>query len=186
MIVENKTYVSKEHIYSKIKTNFNKRIYVKYIYIFLLIIIGIAVIIMAIRNGSPLDSIIIGCLFLICSLIFLYINIKNMLEVPKNIEKKFSDFIKFDNLNCFFFKEESMSLNIIINNKNYKLEEKYCNFKRIIDYNNVILFIPKNSEYFYVCDKDGFKNKKELELFYYGLRKHKIKIKVKKINYNHK
>ncbi|MDE7385493.1 MAG: hypothetical protein K2M84_07030, partial [Anaeroplasmataceae bacterium] len=54
----------------------------------------------------------------------------------------------------------------------------YNALKKIIEYDDKICFIIGEND-FYICKKENFASKKEMEIFFYGLAKHKTKIKKK-------
>ena len=75
----------------------------------------------------------------------------------------------------YSFHEEKLKLNIKVGDRSNKSEIFYTNLKKIVNYKDVIVFVVAAGNS-YKCKKIGFTDKRQEELFFFGLKKHDIKI----------
>lgn len=178
MIINNVTTLSSEEAINELVNVERKSYLKKYVFTALLTILGLIVVIYIAIAGEKIDSIIVGILFLIFGIFLTFINTYYILSMKKRIIKKNPLLIDNGLTYSFTFKEESFIVNIIIGKESKKLEYSYKELKKIYEKDGSIYFILIDNTY-YRCKIDSFKDKKELELFYYGLSKHKTKYKRK-------
>ena len=150
----------------------------RFIFAAALAVFGIIIVIVVASTGNGTDTLVTGVLFLIFAFIFVLINIISLIKLPKKIAKRNSDVIAAGMVNDFVFKEESFTLSSTIAGKTSKFTGKYNELNKIVEEENQILFVLGQTEIF-VCKKSGFENPKEMNIFFYGLSKHKTKIKSK-------
>lgn len=178
MIINNVTTLSSKEAINELVSVERKSYFKKYIFTALITILGLSLVIYIAIEGKKIDSIIVGILFLIFGSLLTIINTYYIFSTRKRIIKK-NPLLSENGLTySFIFKEESFTVNIIIGKDNKKLEYSYKELKKIYEHDGSIYFILIDNTY-YRCKIDSFNNKKELELFYYGLSKHKIKYKRK-------
>ncbi len=180
MIINNVTTLSGEEAINELVNVERKSYFKKYIFTALLTFLGLSLVIYIAIAGEKIDSIIVGILFLIFGSLLTIINTYYILSMKKRIIKKNPLLLNNGLIYSFIFKEESFTVNVIISKENKKLEYSYKELKKIYEHDGSVYFILIDNTY-YRCKIDSFKNKKELEQFFYGLSKHKIKYK-RKIN----
>lgn len=178
MVISNVTKFSGEEAIEEIAEYARKYYYKKYIFSGILAILGAVVIAIVAAQGNSIDTMVIGILFLSFALILILINTYSILTIKKRTYKKNPQIVQHGMTNSFIFKEESFSLSVKIGDKVSKVEYPYGALKKIIEYDDKICFIIGDND-FYTCKKDSFSSTKEMELFFFGLAKHKTKIKKK-------
>ena len=87
-----------------------------------------------------------------------------------------------DERDYIYLHEEKFKVNIIVGDRTSKKEYFYKGLKKIKNYNDYIVFVL-GGRTSYKCKKEGFIDKKQEELFFFGLNKHKIKVidKIKEV-----
>ena len=75
----------------------------------------------------------------------------------------------------YSFHEEKFKLVVKVGDRTNKMEPFYKNLKKILNYEDMIVFVLNGGEA-YKCKKSGFADKKQEELFFFGLKKHNIKV----------
>ncbi|MDE5715454.1 MAG: hypothetical protein K2I42_04900 [Anaeroplasmataceae bacterium] len=178
MVVRNETKLSAKEAYDSLIQITRKNYYSRYIFFMLVFIFGIVIVSVSAFNKNATDTMVIGFIFIIVAILFVAMNVTTILRTPKMVRKKNAEIEANGVFNSFIFKEESFLLNININQKITKLDLPYTSLKKIIEYDDKILFMLSPTEVF-ICKKDGFNSLKEMEVFFYGLAKHKTKIKKK-------
>ncbi len=178
MVITNTTNLSAEEALDSLVKVSKRNFYSRFIFASFLAIAGILIVTIVSLNGNGTDTLVLGFMFITFGLIFFLMNFISILRIPKNVKKKNADILENGMENQFIFKEESFHLTIKIGSKATKLESSYDVLRRIVEYEDRILFMLSNTEIF-ICKKDGFSSPKELEQFFYGLSKHKTKIKKK-------
>lgn len=180
MVVKNETRLTANEAYDSLIKITRKNYRSRYIFFLFIMIFGIIIVTVSAINKNSTDTMVIGFIFMIVAILFLAMNITTILRTPKMVKKKNSNIEPDGILNSFTFKEESFLLNITIKQKVTRLDLPYTSLKKIIEYDDKIIFMLSSTEIF-ICKKDGFKSSKEMEVFFYGLAKHKTKI-IKKIS----
>ena len=177
MIIKNTTVLTGEEAIHETAVFGRKTYYKKFIFPSILMVLGVIVIIITFQSDSR-TSLLMGALFLVFSSFLCFMNLYAICTIKKRTKKKNPKLLELGMKNEFIFKEESFSLCVTVGTKSSKLEYPYQNIKSIVEYEDKILFLISENE-FYSCKKDSFASQKELDLFFYGLNKHQIKIKNK-------
>ncbi|MDE6660378.1 MAG: YcxB family protein [Anaeroplasmataceae bacterium] len=178
MVIKNTTHITGEEAI-EIIVNYSKSYYYKkYIFSVIMAVLGSIIIGIVAAQGNSIDTMVIGILFLSFAVILALINTYSIFTLKKRTHKKNPNLVEHGMENAFTFKEESFLLQVKIGDKVSKVEYPYNALSRIIEYEDQIYFVLGDND-FYVCKKDSFKSPKELEVFFYGLAKHKTKIKKK-------
>ena len=179
MVIHNSTVLKPEEALESLikisKRNFLNR----YIYSGFLLVFGILIIIMSFTEENFVQSLSIGGVFFVIAAAFLIYNFVSIKKLPVTVQKKNPEVAELGITNIFTFKEESFFVKCQVGKKETKFESKYSDLSKIIEEDDRILFMVNQTDVL-ICKKDGFKSGKELDLFFYGLSKHKIKIKDKK------
>ena len=178
MVVKNHTVLTSEEVYKSLLAAARKSYLGRFIFASALAVFGIIIVIVVASSGNATDTLVTGLMFLIFALIFALINTISFIRLPKKVAKRNSDVIEGGMINDFVFKEESFSLSSKIAGKVSKFEGKYNELNKIVEEDKQILFVLGQTETI-VCKKSGFASPKEMNLFFYGLSKHKTKIKNK-------
>ena len=178
MVIKNETVLTGEEVFTFLVKSTKKTFYSKFIFIISIGLIGLFIIISSLLTETTIDSLVIGCIFLFFDLLLLGMNVVGYIRVPKKIKINNQDVTELGMINNFTFKEQSFILAVTIGSRTTKIESEYKELSKIIEKDDRILFMLTNTEAF-ICKKSGFASLKELELFFYGLDKHKIKIKKK-------
>lgn len=178
MILKNTTILSNEEAIDEIvcasKKYYNKK------FIFSGFLIGIGIVMLAIMLGlsKGQDSALLGYLFISFGTVLCALNIFSILSIRRKAQKQNPILFEQGLTNFFTFKEESFQLQVKIGTNINKVEYAYVALKEIVDYDDKIAFVVSPLE-IYICKKDAFQNPKEVEQFFYGLSKHKTKVKIK-------
>lgn len=178
MVIKNTSIFSGEEAIEEISNYARKYYYKKYIFAGILGVLGAIVISIVAAQGNSMDTMVIGLLFLIFAIVLVLINTYSIFTMEKRTKKKNPQIVEHGMINSFTFKEESFSLQVIIGDKVSKLEYPYQALKKIVEYDNKICFVITDND-FYTCKKENFSSLKELDVFFYGLMKHKTKIQKK-------
>lgn len=178
MIIKNTTVFSGEEAIEEISNYARKYYYKKYIFACILGVLGAIIVGIVAAQGNSIDTMVIGLLFLAFAIVLVLINTYSIFTTEKRTKKKNPQIVEHGMVNSFTFKEESFSLQVKIGDKVSKLEYPYQALKKIVEYDDKICFIVSDND-FYSCKKENFSSQKELEVFFYGLTKHKTKIQKK-------
>ena len=170
MILKNTTILSGEEAIEEIVLTSKKYYYKKYIFSGLLLLVGIITLAVVLSLGNEQDSTILGYLFIAFGYSIASIKRRTQKQNPALAEKGLT--------NSFTFKEESFQLLVKIGSKVNRIEYPYTALKQIIEHEDRISFVISALE-IYICKKSAFQNPKDVEQFFYGLSKHKIKVKKK-------
>lgn len=178
MVIKNTTILSGEEAIEDI-TRYAKKYYLrKFIFPIILAVFGIIIVSIVAASGNSADTMVIGFLFFSFAIALILINTYSIFTMEKRTRKKNPQIVENGITNSFTFKEESFSLHVKIGNKVSKLDYFYKALKKIVEYDDRIIFIITDND-FYTCKKANFSSLKEMEIFFYGLSKHKIKIQKK-------
>ncbi|MDE7263460.1 MAG: hypothetical protein K2N64_02195 [Anaeroplasmataceae bacterium] len=178
MVIKNTTILTNEESIQEIAAFGRKYYYKKYIFPGILAILGCIAIAVLASQGNGIDVMVVGIAFLILSLFLIGLNTYSVLTVVKKTRKRNPKIEEFGMIHSFTFREESFSLQVKIGDSTTKVEYPYLNLKRIVEYDDYFCFIVGDMD-FYTCKKSGFSSPKEVDVFLYGLSKHKIKVKKK-------
>lgn len=176
MIIKNLTILTGEEAIIDIITAQRKAYAKKYIFAVVLLILGLFAITILAIQGNGIDAMVVSLLFIFLGLIFAAINTYNILTLRKKTIKNNQKILEYGISYTFIFREESFSLIIKSGSTTNKMEYSYFDLKKIIEREATIDFVFADNNY-YSCKKDSFTSPKELEQFFYGLSKHKIKFK---------
>lgn len=179
MIIHNTTILKPEEALESLKKISKRNYLTRYIYSGFLLIFGILIMIMSFTEEDFVQSITIGGVFFAIAAAFLIYNFVSIKKLPQTVAKKNPEVAEQGITNVFTFKEESLIAKCFVGGHESKFEGKYVELNKIIEEDDRILFMVNSTDVL-ICKKDGFKNEKEMSLFFYGLSKHKIKIKDKK------
>lgn len=178
MVIKNTTVLTNEESIQEIAAFGRRYYYKKYIFPCVLAVLGgIAIAVLA-SQGNGVDVMVIGIAFLVLSLFLVGLNTYSVLTIAKKTRKRNPKIAEFGMIHQFTFREESFSLQVKIGDTTSKVEYPYVNLKKIVEYDDRFCFIVGDMD-FYTCKKTGFASLKEVDVFLYGLSKHKIKVKKK-------
>ncbi len=178
MVIQNKTVLSGEEVYQSLIKASKKNYRFKFIFCTTLAVISIVILLLSMVSSNQADNLVIGFAFLIVTVLYLLVTLFSFFRVPAKIRKTNASIIQQGMQNDFTFKEESFSLITRSGDKTEKYEYSYTNLNKIVELDEAILFNLSATEIF-ICKKNGFKTPKEMNVFFYGLSKHKIKVKKK-------
>lgn len=176
MVIHNESFLSPDEALDILKKISKRNFVSKYIYSIILFILGISIVVISFFEEDMIQSVSIGGAFIILGIGYIIYNTISIRNIPKNLIKKNPDIVEYGITNSFTLKEESFSLICTIGSQKSKHEFKYNQLSKIINEEDKILFLVSSSDVI-ICKKDSFKSKKEIDAFFYGLAKHKIKIK---------
>lgn len=176
MIIKNTTILSKEEAIDEICKLSLKYYLKKYIFTAVLAIFGIIIIAVVAAQGNSTNTQVVGYLFLAFAGMLFLMNTYLIMTLRRRTIKKNPAIAEYGMVNVFTFKEESFSLQVKIGSSTNKIELPYTELKGMIEYDEKICFKIADTEA-YICKKDCFSSKRDLDLFFYGLNKHKTKIK---------
>ena len=151
--------------------NFTKRMFV----ISFFLLAGLLITIITFNNSSDPLYLTLGIGFMLFAVFSFLYNLYKLYKMKKNIDKDFEYEFTHGIVYDYNFHEEKFNLVIRVGNRTSKMELFYKQLKKIIHYEDVIIFVL-NSNDAYKCKKIGFESPKFEELFFFGLNKHKIKI----------
>lgn len=178
MVIQNKTVLSGEEVFQSLLKASKKNYRLKFILCISLTVISIAILLLSLVSSNPADNLVIGFAFLIITILYFLVNLISYLRIPAKIRKTNKVILEQGMQNDFTFKEESFSLITRSADKQEKYEYPYSNLNKIVELDEIILFKLSATEIF-ICKKNGFQTPKEMDVFFYGLGKHKIKVKKK-------
>ena len=178
MIIYNTTKFDGAEIKKSILAD-NKYKLIKQLIIFgVLFILGSILLVLGLLYETTETVFTMGIGLVIFSILYFLFSLLKTLKERKNVDKNFEYEINNTLIYEYTFREEKFILNIKMGDRTSKLELFYNSLKRIVNTSDQIIFVVSNMDA-YKCKKDGFKTKKEEELFFFGLKKHNIKIKDK-------
>ena len=178
MILKNTTILSGEEAIEEIVLTSKKYYYKKYIFSGLLLLVGIITLAVVLSLGNEQDSTILGYLFIAFGFSLAAINTYSIASIKRRTQKQNPALAEKGLTNSFTFKEESFQRLVKIGSKVNRIEYPYTALKQIIEHEDRISFVISALE-IYICKKSAFQNPKDVEQFFYGLSKHKIKVKKK-------
>ncbi len=177
MVIKNKTILNGQEVLHSILKASKKNYISKFIFSAFIILIGVVITFIAISMKQA-DSMTIGFMFLIIGVLYFLMNVISYSRLPKKIQKNSKEAVSNGMINEFTFKEESFQLLTRIGTQTARFENKYDELYKIVEYDDEIIFMLTKSDLF-ICKKSGFSSPKEMDVFFYGLAKHKTKIKKK-------
>lgn len=177
MVIHNKTVLSGEEVYNSLIASSRKNYFSKFAFSFALVLVGAAIAFISFFINQS-DSMTIGFLFLGVGVLYTLMTLISYFRLPAKLQKNNSEVIANGMINNFTFKEESFQLHSLIGTHTAKFDFKYEELYKIIEYDETIVFMLSKSDLF-ICKKECFASLKEMSVFFYGLSKHKIKIKQK-------
>lgn len=178
MVIQNKTVLSGEEVYQSLLKASKKNYRFKFIFCAVLAVISVVILLLSMVSSNQADNLVIGFAFLIITVLYLLVTLISFFRIPAKLRKTNESILQQGIQNDFTFKEESFSLITHSADKTEKYEYTYSNLNKIVELEEVILFNLSATEIF-ICKKNGFKTPKEMDVFFYGLSKHKIKVKKK-------
>ena len=176
MIIKNTTILTGEEAIEELSKYSKVHYMKKFIFPSILLFLGILVIIIVSRQENATNTILLGTLFMSFAAVLALMNFISILTIKGRTKKKNPKLMECGMKNAFTFKEESFILHVSVGEETSKMEYPYKNIKKIVEYDSEILFWITDND-FYICKKDFFASKKEMDVFFYGLEKHKIKVK---------
>ena len=175
MVIKNVTKFQKEEIKKSILDenmwDFTKRLML----IAFFFLVGLFVIIFNFNNSQDSLYFTLGFGFMIFAVFSFFYHAYKLNKMKKNIDKDFELEFTHGIVYEYSFHEEKFGLTIKVGNKISKMEAFYKGLKKILNYEEVIVFVLANGQA-YKCKKKNFNSLKEEELFFYGLKKHDIKV----------
>lgn len=177
MVIKNKTILNGQEVFNSLLKASKKSYISKFIFSAFILVIGTVIVSIAIPMKQT-DSITIGVMFLMVGFMYFLMNIISFFRLDKKIRKNSNAVVTSGMTNEFTFKEESFQLTTRIDNQTARFENKYDELHKIIEYDDEIIFMLTKTDLF-ICKKSGFSSPKEMDVFFYGLAKHKTKIKKK-------
>ena len=141
-------------------------------------LLGLFILIFNINNSQDSLNYTLGIGFMAFAVFSFFYHSYKLTKNKKNMDKDFEYEFTHGIIYEYTFHEEKFGLTIRVGDKVSKTEAFYKNLKKIINYNEYIVFIIPGVQA-YKCKKANFITPKEEELFFYGLKKHGIKIKDK-------
>lgn len=178
MVIKNTTVLSGEEVKKSLIKITKKNYYKRFIIVGILAIFGTLILMLSMNNDALSNPFTTGFLFLGFAMVFAIYNCISLAFISRKVVRKNGIVTTAGMTNNFTFKEESFQLIVKINSSSSKIEMPYSNLKKIINLEDRILFMLSASDIF-IAKKDGFSSSKEVDIFFYGLQKHKIKVKNK-------
>lgn len=175
MIVKNTTKFVREEIKQSILEENNWTFMKRLIVALLFFVLGLLMTIFNLNSSQDSLPLIIGIGCIAYAIFSSLMNFFKLMKMKKNIDKDFEYEFTHGIIYEYTFHEEKFGLIIKVGNRTSKVEEFYKNLKKIVNYPDIIVFVFSTGDA-YKCKKENFKNPKEEELFFYGLKKHKIKV----------
>ena len=174
MIVNNTTTITKDEAIALLVYETKRTHYRKFVLLSVLFVCGLVILINGLIS-SVSAYITMGSLFLAICLVYslmIFVNIKKTTkQVIKNNEEICNNGVTYN----YKFKEQSIHVTCLSNNKINKVEYKYDFVKKVTEYKDRYKINLKDHMILFV-NKDGFDNKLE-EFFIKNLEKNKKKIK---------
>ena len=175
MVIKNITKFEEKEIKQSILDDnmwdFTKRL----ILIAVFFLLGLFITIFNINNSNDSLNFTLGIGFMAFGVFSFFFHSYKLNKMKKNIYKDLEYEFKHGIIYEYSFHEEKFGLTIKVGEKVSKMEAFYKNLKKIVNYNETIVFVLSNG-HAYKCKKSSFNTPKEEELFFYGLKKHNIKI----------
>lgn len=178
MVIKNTTVLSGDEVKSELVQISKKNYYTRYGLVAILAVFGVIILILSMNSGAA-DTMMTGYMFFGFAIAFAIYNTISMTQIPKKVVKKNGYVTTSGMTNFFTFKEESFQLAVKMGTDTAKYEMPYTNLKRIVRLEDRILFMVTSTDIF-VAKHDGFPSAKEVDVFFFGLQKHKIKVKDKR------
>lgn len=179
MIIKNRTVFPGEEVRKTILEENSMEFWKRMIIVGFFLVVGSLVIIINTFSSKESFYLVLGIGLIIYSSLSFALDIYKLKKSNKNIDKDFGYEIEHGIIYDFDFHEEKFKLKISVGDRNSKVECFYNNLKKIVNKDDCIIFTLSGRSS-YKCKKNGFKDSKQEELFFYGLSKHKIKISDKR------
>lgn len=178
MVVQNVTKLSGDEVLNLLIRVSKPVYYKRFIYGGVLCIFAIVIYVLTFFAGNATNSATIAALFFSLAMVFMIFNLFSLIRLPKTIRKQNRNATSIGMVNRFVFKEESFKCTTEIGVESSKFEYAYLDLKKIIVEKEIILLKISSSDVIFV-KKEGFSSLKEMELFFFGLSKHQIKVHIK-------
>ena len=176
MVAENKTTLNPDKAFNILLDSTRKNINKRYIHGAVIALAGIMIIIIALFNEkSQALYISFGGVFVGIAVIYSIYNFTTYVKAKNNVLKNNKDICENGITYNYKFKEQSIQILCIEGTKRAKLEYKYDNLKKVIEFDEYYELKFKGYEVLYVF-KDGFNTNKDEEFFKINLGKNKKKI----------
>ena len=177
MIVHNETSLTGEEATSLLINSVVKDYKKRYIYLALILLIGIAILIFSIITKQN-EFITLGAIVAALGVGFFIYSIFDLKKTRTRVIKNNPDICEYGVKYTFNFKENSVQIMASINNKNKKSEYSYQNLKSIKENEISYELVFNQIDTIYVL-KSGFENDKMEEFFRKNITTTKKKIKYK-------
>lgn len=175
MIVNNTTFVDKEKAFQTLVRTGKKNIYTKYIFAFIMLIIGVILLVFGIILNESLYS-TCGSLFAAFGVAYIIVNIINIIKLPKKIIANNKEICENGITYNYKFKEQSIYVECKTLNRTAKATYNYKDLKKVYEYDDLYELVFDGYEVLYVL-KNGFENERMIEFFIKNLTINKKKIK---------
>ena len=178
MVIKNKTIFDGQEVKETILKDNKITFFKKVLITFSFLILGIFITIFSVKEDSETLYLTFGIGLILFSVLSFSYNLVKYLKMKKKVDIDFKYEITHGIIYDYSFHEEKFKLTIKVGDRTSKMEAFYKGLKKIINYDNEIVFVVSSGNS-YKCKKCGFVDKKQEELFFYGLSKHDIKVKNK-------
>jgi hypothetical protein len=175
MVINNRTVFDGQEVKKSIIDENTYSFFKRLIIIIVFLILGILISIFSIKEGADSLYFTLGIALIIFAVLSLGYNLFKFFRMKKRIDKDFEYEITHGIIYDYSFHEEKFKLTITVGDRTSKMEPFYKGLKKILNYEDVIIFVISTGDA-YKCKKEGFSDKRQEELFFYGLKKHNIKI----------
>lgn len=178
MVIRNKTILEGQEAFQTLVKTTKKSFLPKLIFTAVLAVIGLIILILSLTASNLANYITIGFMFLIIAILYGLMHLLAFLSVSKRLRKQNTELLTYGIENQFTFKEESFQVVSRVGQQTVKNEFSYLELKKIVEEDDQILFYQAMNNAF-VCKKSGFSEAKLVDVFLFGLAKHKIKVQKK-------
>ncbi|MBQ9900061.1 MAG: hypothetical protein IJM36_02905 [Acholeplasmatales bacterium] len=178
MVVKNRTELSGEKTTEILLKSASRDQRKKYLYVLVIFVIGILSLVIGLIIKEA-NVITMGAVISAIGVAFVIYVIVDLKMMRKRVEKNNPEIIKTGILYNFTFKENSVSIEAKIGEKNKNLKYSYMYLKGIYEYNDGYEIIFNESDSIYVL-KSGFESEKMEEFFRKNITTTKKKIKLVK------
>ena len=174
MVIKNKTVFNSEEVKKSIINENRLTLLRKMIIVVVIFIMGILITVLSLSKDDSIYFVLgLGCM--LYSVLTVITNSIKLNKMNKRVDEDFKYEITNGVIYEYSFHEEKLKLNIKVGDRSNKSEIFYTNLKKIVNYKDVIVFVVAAGNS-YKCKKIGFTDKRQEELFFFGLKKHDIKI----------
>ena len=178
MVVKNITTLDKDEVLHILKTSSKKEYNKRYIYLFFVFVLGLAVLITGLVSSQS-NTIIMGGAITALGIGFFVYSLIDLKKLEKRIIKNNPDVTTSGATYNYLFKENSVQIIATMNNKNKKSSFSYTNLKSIREYKAYYELTFNVNDTLFVY-KSGFEDKKMEDFFRKNITTTKKKIKLVK------